>query len=65
MGFGMIPKCGEKFKLCYMETDSFIDHVKIEDTYKDIGEDVEARYGTLNYELKDHYLKERVGQLLV
>ena len=34
------PKYGEKVKLCYMDTDSFIIHVKTEDVYKDIAEDV-------------------------
>ena len=33
------PKYGEKAKLCYMDTDCFIVHVKKYDTYKDIAED--------------------------
>ena len=35
------PKYGEKEKLCYMNTDSSVVHVKTEDIYKDIAEDVE------------------------
>ena len=35
------PKYGEKEKLCYMNTDSSVVHVKKEDIYKDIAEDVE------------------------
>ena len=31
-------------KLCYMDTDSFIIHVKTDDIYKDIQEDVETRF---------------------
>ena len=34
-----------------MDTGSFIVHVKTDDIYKDIAEDVETRFGTLNYEL--------------
>ena len=30
-------KYGEKVKLCFMDTDSFIYHVKTEDIHKDIG----------------------------
>ena len=45
------PKYGENVKLCYMDTDSFIVHVKTDDIYKDIAEDVEKRFGTSNYEI--------------
>ena len=38
------PKYGEKAKLCYMGTDSFIIHVKTDDIYKDIAEDIETRF---------------------
>ena len=38
------PKYGENAKLCYMDTDSFIVHVKTDDIYKDIAEDVETRF---------------------
>ena len=34
------PKYSEKAKICYVDTDSFIVHVKTEDVYKDIAEDV-------------------------
>ena len=45
------PKYGEKAKLCYMDTDSFIVYIKTDDIYKDIAEDVETRFDTSNYEL--------------
>ena len=32
-----------------MDTDSFIVHVKKDDIYKDIAEDVETRFDTSNY----------------
>ena len=35
------PKYGDKAKLCFMDTDSFIVYVKTNDIYKDIAEDVE------------------------
>ena len=37
----MKPKDNDNAKLCYMDTDSFIMHVKTEDFYKDIANDVE------------------------
>ena len=45
------PEYGEKSKLCYMDTDSFIVYIKIDDIYKHIAEDVETRFGTSNYQL--------------
>ena len=33
-------------KLCYMDTDSFIIHIKTEDFYEDIGGDVEKWFDT-------------------
>ena len=44
------PKYNDKVKLCYMDTDSFIMNIKIEDSYNDIANDVEKRFDTLNYE---------------
>ena len=37
---------GENEKLFYMDTDSFIVHVKTDDIYNDIAEDVETRFDT-------------------
>ena len=47
----MKPKYGENVKLCYMDTDSFIMHIKTEGFYKDIADDVEKRFDTSNYEI--------------
>ena len=38
-----------KLKLCYMDTDSLIYSIKTEDFYKDIADDVEARFDTSDY----------------
>ena len=37
-------------KLCYMNADSFIKFIKIEDIYVDIAKDSETRLDTDNYE---------------
>ena len=50
-------KYGGNTKLCYMDIDSFIVHVKTDDIYKDIAENVEARFDTSNFE-KDRPLPE-------
>ena len=47
------PKYGDKARLCYMDTNSFVKHIKTEDTYKDIAGDVERRFDTSNYDEKD------------
>ena len=47
----MKPKYDDNVKLCYMDTDSFILHIKIEDFCKDIADDVEKRSDTSSYEV--------------
>ena len=48
----MKPKYGDNVKLCYMDTECFIMHIKTEDFYKDMANDVEKRFDTSNYEDK-------------
>ena len=36
--------------VCYIDTDSFIIHIKTEDFYEDIANDVEKWFDTLNYD---------------
>ena len=45
-------KYGGNTKLCYMDTDRFILHIKTDDIYKEITEDIETRFDTSNYELE-------------
>ena len=45
------PKYGDNVKLCYMDTDSFIMHIKTKDFYEDTANDVEKRFDTSNYEV--------------
>ena len=47
--YDMKPKYGDNIKSCYMDTDSFIIHVKTEDFYEDITNDVEKNYDTSNH----------------
>ena len=47
----MKPKYGDNIKLYYMDTDSFVMHIKTEDFYKNIADDVEKRFDTSNYEI--------------
>lgn len=43
---------GDISKLCYMDMDSFIVHIKLEDVYENLAEDVKTKFDTLNYEVK-------------
>ena len=45
------PKYQDKAKLCYMDTDSFVIHIKTEDFYEDIAYDVEKWSDTSNDEV--------------
>ena len=58
-------KYGENAKLCYMNTDSLIVHVKTDDTYKDISKDVERRFDTSNIELEKVLPKEKSKKVIV
>ena len=53
------PKYGEKAKLCYMDTGSFIVYTKTDYIYKKIAEDVETTFDTSNYELDRSLPKEK------
>ena len=45
------PKYGEKAKLYYMDTESFLVYIKTDDIYKEIAEGVEKKFDTSDYEL--------------
>ena len=42
----MRPKYGSKVKLCYMDTNSFVYEIGMEDFYRDIAKDAEKRSDT-------------------
>ena len=46
------PKYQNNSKLCYMDTGSFIVHIKSKDVYEGIANDVGKRFDTSNYEIK-------------
>ena len=50
------PKYQNNAKLCYMDADSFIIHIKTEDVYEDIADDVEKRLDTSNYEVECNFI---------
>ena len=43
----------DKAKLCYVDTDSFIIHIKAEDFYEDIANDFEKLFDTSKYDRDD------------
>ena len=47
------PKYGEKTKLCYMDTDSFLTHIITQDFYEDIAIEVERWFDTSSYDKND------------
>ena len=44
------PKYQDNTKLCYMDTESFIIHIKTNNVYEDIANDVGKWFNTSNYE---------------
>ena len=60
----MRPKYGEKAKLCYIDTDSFIVHIKTKDMYANIAKDVEKRSDTTNYELERPLPKIKIKKVI-
>ena len=60
----MKPKFVDNVKLCYMDTDSFIMHIKTEDFYEDIADDVEKRFDTSNCEV-DGPLSKRKNKKVI
>ena len=48
------PMYGDKIRLCYTDTDSFIMHIKTEDFYKDISADIDRWFDTSNFDKNDN-----------
>ena len=47
------PKYNDKAKLCYMDTDSFVINIFLEDFFEDINNDVKKWFQTSNYDEND------------
>ena len=47
------PKFGDKARLCYMDTDSYVMYIKTDDFYKDISNDVDKWFDTSNFSKND------------
>ena len=47
------PKYGDRAKLCYTDTDSFVIHILTEDVFWDIAPDVDIQFDTSNYDEND------------
>ena len=56
------PKYQDRAKLCYIDTDSFIIHIKTEDFYKQIANDVETWFDTSNYDENDKNRFQQIEQ---
>ena len=48
------PKYGEKARLCYMDTDSFVMDIKTDEFYNDINNNVDKWFDTSNYDKNDN-----------
>ena len=48
------PMYGDKIRLCYTDTDSFILHIKTDDFYKNISGDVDKWFDTSNFNKNDN-----------
>ena len=48
------PMYGDKVKLCYMDTDSFVMMIETNDFFKDINNDVEIWFDTSNFDKNDN-----------
>ena len=44
------PKFGDRARLCYTDTDSFIMYIKTKDFFEDISNDVDRWFNTSNYD---------------
>ena len=48
------PMYGDKIRLCYTDTDSFIMHIKTDNFYKDISADIDKWFDTSNFNKNDN-----------
>ena len=56
------PMYGDKIRLCYTDTDSFIMHIKTDDFYKDISADVDKWFDTSNFNKNNNSRPLEIGK---
>ena len=54
------PKYGDKAKLCYTDTDSFIIYIKTKEFFEDNSNDNERWFYTCNYDKNDKRIKKHL-----
>ena len=54
------PKYSCNKKLCHMDTDSFIMHIKTKYIYEEIANNFEKKFNTSNMGLVDHYPRVKI-----
>ena len=60
----MKPKHGNRVKLCYMDTDSFVINIKTNNFYKDIANVLKRDLTLQIMSAIDHYLQERIKKVI-
>ena len=61
----MQPKYGDNLTLCYMDTDSFVYHIKTKDFYTDIAPDVRNRFDTSAYKNRSRPLEAGLNKKVI
>lgn len=51
----LVPKYGNRVKLLYMDTDSYILEIRTDDFYKDIIDDIDKHFDTSNFPASNEY----------
>ena len=62
------PKYQNNVKICPMDTDSSIIHIKTENVYEDIVDDVENKFDTSKYEVNKkviRFMKDELGRKII
>jgi len=61
----MQPKYGDNLTMCYMDTDSFVYHIRTEDFYADIAPDVRNRFDTSAYKTRSRPLEAGLNKKVI
>ena len=61
----MQPKYGKNLTLCYMDTNSFVYHIRTEDFYKEISTDVRNRFDMSAYKKRSRPLEAGLNKKVI